>query len=123
MKVKKIIQEDMLTLPEVREELIAIRDKRGENAEDAEGADRTLSYELRKSIDHADSLGKASVSSAKKLMAELQSLEKMTPEIAARIVNIMPKSRDEIRAIYAKERFSMLPEDIDQILEILKKYL
>ena len=34
MKVKKIIQEDMMTLPELREELITIRDKRGDNAED-----------------------------------------------------------------------------------------
>jgi len=123
MKVKKVIQEDMLTLPEVREELIAIRDKRGDNAEDTEGSGRTLSYELRKSIDHADSLGKASVDTARKLLSELQNLEKITPEIAARIVNVMPKTRDEIRALYAKERFSMLPEDIDQILEILKKYL
>ncbi len=119
MKVKKIIQEDMLTLPEVREELIAIRDKRGDNAD---GADRTLSYELRRSINHADSLGKASIDTAKKLMAELQEVEKMTPQIAARIVNLMPQSRDEIRAIYAKERFSMLPEDIDQILDIRNKY-
>lgn len=122
MKVKKVIQEEMLTLPEVREELITIRDKRGDNAEDTEGADRTLSYELRKSIDHADSLGKTNLDTAKNLLADLESFEKMTPQIAARIVNIMPESRDEIRAIYAKERFTMLPEDIDQILDTLKKY-
>ena len=65
MKVKKVIQEDMLTLSEVREELIAIRDQRGDNTEETEGAGRSLSYELRKSIDHADSLGKASVDTAK----------------------------------------------------------
>ncbi|MDO5847055.1 MAG: RNA polymerase Rpb4 family protein [Methanocorpusculum sp.] len=122
MKVKKIIQEDMMTLPELRDELITIRDKRGENAEDAEGADRALSYELRKSIDHADTLGKCSVDTAKELFGELSQLEKMTPDIAARLVNIMPASRDEIRAIYAKERFNMLPEDIDAILDVLKKY-
>ncbi|MDO5828852.1 MAG: RNA polymerase Rpb4 family protein [Methanocorpusculum sp.] len=122
MKVKKIIQEEMMTLPELREELITIRDKRGDNAEDTEGAGRTLSYELRKSIDHADTLGKCSVETAKSLFEELEGVEKITPEIAARLVNIMPQTRDEIRAIYAKERFSLLPEDIDAILDILKKY-
>ena len=122
MKVKKVIQEDMMTLPELREELITIRDKRGGNAEDEEGADRTLSYELRKSIDHADTLGKCSVETAKELNNELLALEKMTPGIAARLVNIMPASREEIRAVYAKEPFNILPEDVERILDILKKY-
>ncbi|MDO5845556.1 MAG: RNA polymerase Rpb4 family protein [Methanocorpusculum sp.] len=123
MKVKKVIQEEMMTLPELREELIAIRDSRaGSGAEESEGSARMLSYELRKSIDHADSLGKCSVETAKSLYGELSVLEKIKPEIAARIVNVMPASRDELRAIYAKERFTVLPEDLDQILDILHKY-
>ena len=122
MKVKKIIQEEMMTLPELREELIAIRDQRAGGLEETEGAVRTLSYELRKSIDHADTLGKCSVKTAKALYDELAGLEKITPTIASRIVNIMPASREEIRAIYAKERFALVTEDVDQILDILRKY-
>ena len=122
MKVKKIIQEEMMTLPELREELIAIRDQRASGLEETEGAVRTLSYELRKSIDHADTLGKCSVETAKALYDELAGLEKITPTIASRIVNIMPASREEIRAIYAKERFALVTEDVDQILDILRKY-
>lgn len=121
MKVKKVISEDMMTLPELREELIAIREKRsgGELGDDPA---RSISYELRKSIDHADSLSKCSVETAKSLLGDLVSMEKTKPEIACRIVNIMPQSRDEIRAIYAKERFTLLPEDLDQILDTLHKY-
>ena len=122
MKVKKIIQEEMMTLPELREELIAIRDQRAGGLEETEGAVRTLSYELRKSIDHADTLGKCSVETAKALYDELAGLEKITPTIASRIVNIMSASREEIRAIYAKERFALVTEDVDQILDILRKY-
>lgn len=122
MKVKKIIQEEMMTLPELREELIAIRDQRAGGIEETEGSVRTLSYELRKSIDHADTLGKCSVDTAKALYGELAGLEKMTPAIASRIVNIMPASREEIRAIYAKERFALVTEDVDQILDIIRKY-
>jgi len=123
MKVKKIIQEEMMTLPQVREQLITIRDQRIGGAEETEGLPgRTLSYELRKSIDHADTLGKCSVETAKSVYADLVALDKMTPEIASRLVNIWPKSRDEIRAIYAKERFNILPEDMDKILDILRKY-
>ncbi|HJJ29185.1 MAG TPA: RNA polymerase Rpb4 family protein [Methanocorpusculum sp.] len=122
MKVKKILQEDMMSLPELREELITIRDERAGPEEDAEGSARTLSYELRKSIDHADTLSKCSVETGKELYDELMQLEKIKPEIAARIVNIFPKSREEVRAIYAKERFSLIPEDVDQILDIIHKY-
>jgi len=123
MKVKKIIQEEMMTLPQVREQLITIRDQRIGGAEETEGLPgRTLSYELRKSIDHADTLGKCSVETAKSAYTDLVALDKMTPEIASRLVNIWPKSRDEIRAVYAKERFNILPEDMDKILDILRKY-
>jgi DNA-directed RNA polymerase subunit F len=121
MKVKKIISEDMMTLPELREELIAIRENRS-NGEEGDDTARSISYELRKSIDHADSLSKCSVETAKSLLSILGSMEKTKPEIACRIVNIMPKSRDEIRAIYAKERFTLLPEDLDQILDTLHKF-
>lgn len=122
MKVKKIINEEMMSLPEVREELIAIRDKRSNPSEETEDSQITLSYELRKSIDHADVLSKCSLETAEELFNELSGLEKIKPEIAQRIVNIMPKSRDEIRALYAKERFTLMPEDIDEILDIIHKY-
>lgn len=126
MKVKKVIQEDMMTLPELREELILIRDQRIGGSEEIEGSSgRTLSYELRKSIDHADTLGKCSVETAKAVYQELldsEIKEKIRPEIAARIVNLWPQSRDELRTLYAKERYNILAEDLDVILEILHKY-
>ncbi|MEI8332123.1 MAG: RNA polymerase Rpb4 family protein, partial [Methanomicrobiales archaeon] len=30
-----------------------------------------------------------------------------------------PKTRDEVRAIYAKERFTLSPEDVDAIVELV----
>jgi DNA-directed RNA polymerase subunit F len=44
-------------------------------------------------------------------------MEKMKPEIAYRIANIMPKTRDEVRAIFAKERYTLSPEELDKIIE------
>ena len=46
-------------------------------------------------------------------------MEKMKPEIAYRIANIMPKTRDEVRAIFAKERFTLTPEELDTIIELV----
>lgn len=122
MKVKKVIQEDIKSLPEIRDELIKIRDQRSNVSEEEQGSVRAMSYELRKSIDHADILAKCDVETAKSLYEDLCGLEKIRPEIAERIVNLMPKSRDELRAIYAKERFILVSEDLDAILDIIRKY-
>ncbi|MDR3102737.1 MAG: RNA polymerase Rpb4 family protein [Methanocalculaceae archaeon] len=123
MKVKKIISEKIMSLSELREVLIAIRDLRAGGHDGTETSARTLPYELRKSIDHADSLRKCDPATAKILVDELNCLEKIRPEIAYRIVNIMPESRDELRAIYAKERYTLLPEDLDRILDILRQHV
>jgi DNA-directed RNA polymerase subunit F len=122
MKVKKVISGEMMSLPELREVLLSIRDRRVGGDGETETSTRTMSYELRKSINHADSLGKCDLATTKILIDELNALEKMRPEIAYRIVNIVPKSRDELRAIYAKERYTLLPEDLDQILDVLRKH-
>jgi DNA-directed RNA polymerase subunit F len=31
----------------------------------------------------------------------------------------MPKTRDEVRAIFAKERYTLTPEEIDSIIELV----
>jgi len=78
-----------------------------------------MSYELRKSIEHANHLSRTSVQNAKALLEELLKLEKIKPDIAYRIVNIMPRTRDELRAIYAKERFTLSGEELDEIIDLV----
>jgi len=78
-----------------------------------------MSYELRKSIEHANHLSKTSAEKARALVAELMKLEKMKEDIAYRIANLMPRTRDELRAIYAKERFNLTTEELDEILELV----
>ena len=82
-------------------------------------AEKELSYEFRRSMDHANQLAKTTPEKSKDLVDKLLKLEKMKPEIAYRIANIMPKSRDEVRAIFAKERFTLSPEEIDSIIDLV----
>jgi len=46
-------------------------------------------------------------------------LEKMSLEIAVKIADIKPENKDELRAIYAKERFTLSEEELDNILEMV----
>jgi len=112
MKVKGIISEEKVTLPELRAALMGVESERI-------AAEKELSYEFRRSMDHANQLAKTSPEKSKELVEKLLKLEKMKPEIAYRIANIMPKSRDEVRAIFAKERFTLSPEEIDSIIDLV----
>lgn len=112
MKVKGIISEEKVTLPELRSVLSGVEAERI-------AAEKESSYEFRRSTEHANQLAKTTPDKAKDLVETLQQMEKMKPEIAYRIANIMPKTRDEVRAIFAKERFTLTPEEIDRIIEMV----
>ena len=112
MKVKEIISEERITLPELREILLKVEASKLENGKE-------MSYELRKSIEHANHLSRTSVQNAKALLEDLLKLEKIKPDIAYRIVNIMPRTKDELRAIYAKERFTLSGEELDEIIDLV----
>jgi len=115
MKVKGITSEEKVTLPQVREILQGVEAQRI-------SSEKELSYEFRRSLEHANTLSKTSPEKSADLVQELTKLEKMKPEIAYRIANIMPKTRDELRAIYAKERFTLSPEELDSTLQIVASH-
>jgi DNA-directed RNA polymerase subunit F len=112
MKVKGIISEEKVTLPELRSVLLGVESERI-------AAEKEMSYEFRRCIEHANQLAKTTPEKSRALVGELSRMEKMKPEIAFRIANIMPKTRDEVRAIFAKERFTLSPEEIDKIIELV----
>jgi DNA-directed RNA polymerase subunit F len=113
MIVKKVLQEDLLTLSEVKEILDQIRQKRADEEE--------LGYELRRAIRHAELFAKGTAQESRATAEELMKLEKMTPEIALKIADIGPVTKDELRAIYAKERFTLSEEELNGILEIVHR--
>ncbi len=112
MKAKAIVGEKRITLPELREVLLKVEADRHEIGIE-------MSYELRKSIEHANQLSRTTPEKSRALVSELLKLEKMKEDIAFRIANLMPRTRDELRAIYAKERFSLTGEELDEILNLV----
>jgi DNA-directed RNA polymerase subunit F len=111
MIVKSVLQEELLTLAEVKELLDQIRLNRAEEEE--------LGYELRRAIRHAELFAKGTAEESRQMVVELMKLEKMTREIAVKIADVRPITKDELRAIYAKERFTLSEEELDGILEIV----
>lgn len=111
MIVKRILQEELLTLAEAKEILDQIRLNRAEEEE--------LGYELRRAIRHAELFSKGTAEESRAMVEELKKLDKMTEDIAVKIADIRPNTKDELRAIYAKERFTLSEEELNGILDIV----
>ncbi|MDD3043788.1 MAG: RNA polymerase Rpb4 family protein [Methanosarcinaceae archaeon] len=110
MIVKNVLSEELLTLAEVKELLTGIMEERKE-------MDLEVGYEFRKSLRHAELFAKTGGKKSRELVNKLLELEKMRPVIAVRITDLTPQTRDELRAIYTKEKYTLSNEELDQILE------
>jgi DNA-directed RNA polymerase subunit F len=92
------------------------------NLLEKESKKRELSYEQNLALEHAKHFAKIGISKAKKMADELMKIERITEPFAYKIVDILPMHPEEVRAIFAKERFTLEDKEIKQIIEIVEKY-
>jgi DNA-directed RNA polymerase subunit F len=122
MIVKEILSESVLTLAEAKEILTPLK-TRGEGTKKKEDEEEVeMRYERRKASQHTSKFAKPGAKESRALIDELLGLAKMKEPIAVRIADLMPKSPDEVRAIYAKERFTLTEADIEKILDCVAKF-
>jgi len=123
MIVKEILNERVLTLAEAKEILTALKtSKEVKEPKEGEEEEKEVRYERRKAYEHTTKFAKLKAENSRALINELLGLAKMKEEIAVRIADLMPKSANEVRAIYAKERFTLTESDIEKILDCVATY-
>ena len=83
---------------------------------------KELSYKQKLALEHLNKFTKLKPEEAKKLLEELSSVLRMSQETVVQILNFMPKNPDELRMIFSREKFSLKEDEINKILEIIKKY-
>ena len=81
-----------------------------------------LNPEQQYSLTHASLFARISADKVPAMVKELMEIPMMSPFNAAKIVDLMPTHMDDVRAIFAKERFSLSKEDAEKVLEIVGKY-
>jgi len=81
-----------------------------------------LIYEQKIALEHANKFAKLSVKKAEGLISELKKLEFIQEKHAYKIADLLPKTEEDIKTIFAKERLSLGESEIKKILEIVKKY-
>ncbi|HWQ67041.1 MAG TPA: RNA polymerase Rpb4 family protein [Methanospirillum sp.] len=112
MKIKGIIKQDAITIPELKEDLLNVEAVRLEKGKE-------MSYELRRSIEHANQISRTSAGKSRNLVEALLLVDKVKPDVAYRIANTMPRTRDEVRAAFGKDKFAHTTEELDQIIDLV----
>ncbi len=116
MTFKEVIEEEPLAVPQAKEIVERATEERKKLKKD-------LSFETRRALEHLSLFSKLSPEKAEKLLEELLDLGIKKKEIAIKIVDLVPRTADELRAIYAKERFTLSQEEIEKILETVEKHI
>lgn len=113
---KEKLDESYLTTSEAKDILEDIEEER------ALDEDREMRYELARAIEHVNRFAVLDADESLELVAELQELDKVDEQTAYKITDALPKDRDELRAIYAQERYTLSGDELDDILAVVAKY-
>jgi DNA-directed RNA polymerase subunit F len=113
---KEKLDEEYLTVSEAKELLSDVE------AERALDEDREMRYELARAIEHVNRFAVLDPEEARELVVDLREFEKVDEATAYKIADLLPRDRDELRAVYAQERYTLSGEELDEILDVVAKY-
>lgn len=106
---KEIVKEEVLSLPQVKK-LLERRFGEGEP-----------NYLQKITYDYVTKFSKLSPEKAEELMNKLKA-EGISPEVAAQIVNVMPRTMDELRTLLTTEKKLFLPSELEKILNLVNSF-
>jgi len=83
---------------------------------------KELLYEQKIALEHAEKFAKLTAKQTKDLITELLKLDHVEDIHAYKIADILPQTEDDVKAIFAKERYTPNDKEIKTILETVKKH-
>ena len=83
---------------------------------------KEMIYEQKVALEHATKFGKLSIKKTEDMIKELMENKDITELNAIKIADILPRTEDDIKTIFAKERITISGNDIKKILDIVAKY-
>jgi len=113
---KETIDEEYLTVSEAKVLLEDIEAERGADE------DREMRYELARAVEHVNRFAVLDAEESLDLVEELEAIEKVDEKTAYKIADLLPRNRDELRAVFAQERYSLDGDELDEILDVVAKY-
>ena len=108
------MSEQYVTLAEVRELLEAEAEIRGYD---------NLLQSQKAALDHAQTVCSISLEQANAIVEEVSQIDFVTEPVAYKIADILPRYPEDVRAIFSKERVTLEPAQIQQIIDIVEKHI
>ncbi len=108
------MSEQYVTLAEVRDLLKAEAEIRG--------YDELLQLQ-KAALDHAQTVCSISLDQANAIINEVKQINAVSDSVALKIADLLPEFPEDVRAIFFKERVTLEPTQIQQILDIVKRHL
>ncbi|MEM1689880.1 MAG: RNA polymerase Rpb4 family protein [Candidatus Hadarchaeales archaeon] len=105
---KRIIRETPITIAEALEIL--------------EGEGDRLEASQRMARDYAQKFAKIDGKTARQIKEELLKLGKLSERQIVMLINLMPKRKEEIELLFAKERVRLEDQDYETILQTLRRF-
>jgi len=105
----EVLKEEFVPLTKTKELLKDVEDK---------------TFEQKLAFEHAKKFSKITVQKAEELRKELSSLEmrKLKDTDIIKIIDMIPATINELKVILAQTQVAFKEEDLQQILDIVKKY-
>lgn len=114
---KEKLDEEYLTISEAKELLAEVEVDRADDEE------REMRYELARAIEHVNRFAFLDPEESRQLVEDLLEVDKVDEKTAFKIADLLPQDRDELRAVYAQERYSLSGDELDDILNVVAKYV
>ena len=108
------MSEQYVTMAEVRELLEAEAEIRGYD---------NLLQSQKAALDHAQTVCSISLDQANAIIDEVKQIDIVTDAVALKIADLLPRYPEDVRAIFSKERVTLEPAQIQQIIDIVEKHI
>jgi len=104
------VQNEEVVTDAKAKELLAQREKEAE-----------LKFEQKNALDLLNKFSDFEAKKVEKLVEALKAVPRLRDKQVVAIANFLPEDRDELRVVMHKEYTNFTPEEIEQILDVIKK--
>ena len=80
-----------------------------------------IQYEHKLALDHVRLITQATPEQGNQIIGKVIELEHVNDYYASKIVDVLPMHPDDVRSIFARERFSLGHDEIDNIISAVKE--
>ena len=81
-----------------------------------------LLYEQRIALEHAQAFAKLPITKTNNLIKDLKQLNFLEETHVFKIADVLPTTEDDIKALFAKERFTLSANQIKNIIDVVNKH-